>query len=158
MSHICGSESGHHWFRSWFVAYSAPNHYLNQCWDIVNWIFTNKLQIDMLNMCNNGTMLFLCSNLWNVLILKFLFICIFDVGMPLFTFICHCCNITHAWQHSLSKTMLIWSCVTQPRWIKAFIYDLFLQYMEYEYYPTWAPWLALSIHYEQTSSESGHST
>ena len=26
----------HHWYRSWLVAWPAPSHYLNQCWDIVN--------------------------------------------------------------------------------------------------------------------------
>ena len=31
----------HQWFRRWLVAWSAPSHYLNQCWNIVNW---NKLQ------------------------------------------------------------------------------------------------------------------
>ena len=35
--HICVSELGHHWFRYWLVAYSAPSHYLNQCWRIVHW-------------------------------------------------------------------------------------------------------------------------
>ena len=30
--HICISESGQHWFRQWLGAWSAPNHYLNQCW------------------------------------------------------------------------------------------------------------------------------
>ena len=42
--HICVSESDHHWFRQWFVAYSAPSHYLRQCWVIVNWNVRNKLQ------------------------------------------------------------------------------------------------------------------
>ena len=27
----------HHWFRQWLVAWSAPSHYLNRCWHIVNW-------------------------------------------------------------------------------------------------------------------------
>ena len=44
MLHICGSESGQHWFRKWLVTYSASNHYLNQCWVIVNWTPRNKLQ------------------------------------------------------------------------------------------------------------------
>ena len=35
--HICVSKSDQHWFRQWLVAYSAPSHYLNQCWVIVNW-------------------------------------------------------------------------------------------------------------------------
>ena len=36
--------SSNHWSRKWLVAWSAPSHYLNQCWDIVNWILRNKLQ------------------------------------------------------------------------------------------------------------------
>ena len=28
----------------WLVAWSAPSHYLNQCWNIVNWTLRNKLQ------------------------------------------------------------------------------------------------------------------
>ena len=40
--HICVSESGQHWFRWWRVAYSAPSHYLNQCWVIVTWTLRNK--------------------------------------------------------------------------------------------------------------------
>ena len=35
---------GHHWFRQWLVAYSAPSHYLNQCWNTVNLTLRNKLQ------------------------------------------------------------------------------------------------------------------
>ena len=27
----------HYWFRWWLVAWSAPSHYLNQCWNTVNW-------------------------------------------------------------------------------------------------------------------------
>ena len=37
-------KSNHHWFRWWLVAWSAPNHYLNQCWNIVNWTLRNKIQ------------------------------------------------------------------------------------------------------------------
>ena len=33
----------HHCLRSWLVAKSAPSHYLNQCWNIVNWTLGNKL-------------------------------------------------------------------------------------------------------------------
>ena len=36
--------TNHHWFRQWLVAWPAPSHYLNQCWNIVNWIPRNKLQ------------------------------------------------------------------------------------------------------------------
>ena len=44
MPNICVSGSGQHWFRQWLVTYSAPSHYLNQCWVIINWILRNKLQ------------------------------------------------------------------------------------------------------------------
>ena len=32
--HIGVNESGHHWFRYWRIAYSAPSHYLNNYWAI----------------------------------------------------------------------------------------------------------------------------
>ena len=44
VTHICVVELGHHWFRYWIVACSALSHYLNQCWNIVNWTSRNKLQ------------------------------------------------------------------------------------------------------------------
>ena len=44
VTHICVVELGHHWFRWWLVACSASSHYLNQCWNIVNWTLGNKLQ------------------------------------------------------------------------------------------------------------------
>ena len=44
MPHICIRVWGQHWFRQWLVAYSAPSHYLNQCWVIANWTLRNKLQ------------------------------------------------------------------------------------------------------------------
>ena len=42
--HICLWELGQHWFRWWLVAWSVPSHYLNQCWNIVNWTLRSKLQ------------------------------------------------------------------------------------------------------------------
>ena len=36
--------TNHHWFRQWLVAWTAPSHSLNQCWNIVNWTLRNKLQ------------------------------------------------------------------------------------------------------------------
>ena len=44
MPRISVRESDQHWFRQWLGAYSAPSHYLNQCWVIVNWTLRNKLQ------------------------------------------------------------------------------------------------------------------
>ena len=40
VTHICAN----HWSRQWLVAWTAPTHYLNQCWNIVNWTLGNKLQ------------------------------------------------------------------------------------------------------------------
>ena len=40
---ICRSSS-HHWIRYWLVTWMVPCHYLNQCWNIVNWTLRNKLQ------------------------------------------------------------------------------------------------------------------
>ena len=42
--HICVCESDQHRFRQWLVAYSAPSHYLNQCWIIINWTLRNDFQ------------------------------------------------------------------------------------------------------------------
>ena len=44
MTHICVSKIYHHWFGKWLVTWSAPSHYQNQCWNIVNWTLGNKLQ------------------------------------------------------------------------------------------------------------------
>ena len=37
-------QTNHHWFRKWLVAWTAPSHYLKQCWNIVKWTLGNKLQ------------------------------------------------------------------------------------------------------------------
>ena len=44
VTHICVIEMGHHWFMQWLVAFSAPSHYLNQWWLMVNWTLGNKVQ------------------------------------------------------------------------------------------------------------------
>ena len=44
VTHICVGKLNHHWFKWWLVAWSAPSHYLNQCWNIVNSTLRNKLQ------------------------------------------------------------------------------------------------------------------
>ena len=58
MPHICVSKSAQHWFRYWLVAYSAPSHYLNQCWVIVNCTLRNKFQWNF----NQNTKLFIHEN------------------------------------------------------------------------------------------------
>ena len=55
LPHICVSESSQHWFRLWLVAFSAPSHYLNKCWDIVNYTIRNKRQWNF----NHNTKLFI---------------------------------------------------------------------------------------------------
>ena len=42
--HTCVSDPDQYWFRKWLGAYSAPSHYLNKCWFIVNWILRKKFQ------------------------------------------------------------------------------------------------------------------
>ena len=37
--------SNHHWIRKWLVAWSAPSHYLNRCWSIVNCMLRNFSEI-----------------------------------------------------------------------------------------------------------------
>ena len=36
--------TNHHWFREGLVAWTAPSHYLKQCWIIVDWTLKNKFQ------------------------------------------------------------------------------------------------------------------
>ena len=42
VTYMC-QQTNQHWFRQWLVAWPVPNHYLNQCWNIVNWTLRNKL-------------------------------------------------------------------------------------------------------------------
>ena len=42
--HICTGKLSNYWVRWWLVACSAPSHYLNQCWYIVNWTLRNILK------------------------------------------------------------------------------------------------------------------
>ena len=42
--HICVDELDQHCFRWWLAAWTAPSHYLNQFWYIVNWIPRNVFQ------------------------------------------------------------------------------------------------------------------
>ena len=64
--HICVSELGQHWFRWWLVSYSAPIHYLNQCWVIANWTIRNKFKWNF----NQNTKLFIHKNVSEDIICK----------------------------------------------------------------------------------------
>ena len=48
-------QANHHWYRKWLVAWTAPSHYLNHCWNIVNWTLWNKLQWN----CNRNSNIFI---------------------------------------------------------------------------------------------------
>ena len=41
--HICIGEMCQHCFRKWRAACSAPSHYPNQSWVIINWTLWNKI-------------------------------------------------------------------------------------------------------------------
>ena len=46
VTHVVGiSKLGHFWFREWLVAWSAPSHFLIQCWNIINWTLGNFNEI-----------------------------------------------------------------------------------------------------------------
>ena len=63
--HICVSESGQHWFRQWLVAHSAPSHYLNQCWVIVNWTISMLRRTSQWNFNQNTKLLIHEKCIWN---------------------------------------------------------------------------------------------
>ena len=44
VTYICVGELCQHWFRQWLVAWTAPSHHLNQCWNIVNSTPRNTFQ------------------------------------------------------------------------------------------------------------------
>ena len=56
------------WFRQWLVAWTAPSHYLNQCWNIVNWTLRNKLQWNL----NRNKYIFIQQNAFENVVWKLL--------------------------------------------------------------------------------------
>ena len=61
-----------HWFRQWLVAWSAPSHYLNQCWHILNWNLRNKLQWNL----NRNPFIFIQENAFENVVWKMAAICL----------------------------------------------------------------------------------
>ena len=59
---ICIIKLYHHWFSAWMV----PSHYLNQCWNIVDWTPGNKLQCNF----NKKFYIFIQENTIQNVILK----------------------------------------------------------------------------------------
>ena len=45
-------ELGQYWYRQWLIASSAPSHYLDQCWLLVNWILSSQLQRNLIHIAN----------------------------------------------------------------------------------------------------------
>ena len=63
VAHKWVSKAGHHWFRQWLVAWTAPSHYLTQWWNNVNWTLGNKFQWNL-----NRTIYFLTKTrqIWGI--------------------------------------------------------------------------------------------
>ena len=45
MTHLCVNKFGSDWLRKWFAVCSTPNHYLDQCWFIVNRSFEEYIPV-----------------------------------------------------------------------------------------------------------------
>ena len=58
--------SNHHWFRRWLVACSAPSHYLNKCWNVVNWTLKDKLHWNF----NLNPLILIQENVFENVVLK----------------------------------------------------------------------------------------
>ena len=58
--------TNHHWFWQWLVAWMGPSHYLNQCWNIVDWTLRNKLQWNL----NQNSHIFIQENAFEKVIWK----------------------------------------------------------------------------------------
>ena len=54
----------------WLVAWTAPCHYLKQCWNIVNWTLGNKLQWNF----NRNSNIFIEDNTFENVVCEMLFI------------------------------------------------------------------------------------
>ena len=64
VTHICVSKTYQLWFRQWLVAWPAPSHYLNQCWNIVNWTLGNKLQWNL----DRSSYIFIHENAFEIVV------------------------------------------------------------------------------------------
>ena len=95
--HICVIKLIHHWFRQWFIAWPAPSHYLNQCWNIVNWILGNKFQWNF----HQNTTIFIQENAFENVVCKMASISCWPQRVK--------CDESLAW----SKTDIFWKhCFT----------------------------------------------
>ena len=58
--------TSHYCFRQWLVAWPAPSHYLNQCWNIVYWTLRNKLRWNV----NRNSYIFIQENAFQNVVWK----------------------------------------------------------------------------------------
>ena len=61
--------SNQHWLRLWLVAWSAPSHYQNQCWNIVNKTLRNNIQWNF----NRKSNIFIEENTFENVVCEMLF-------------------------------------------------------------------------------------
>ena len=88
-----------YWFRQWLVAWLVPSHYLNQCWNIVNWTLRNKLQWNF----NRNSNIFIQENtfenvVWKIAAILSLPQCINLIIVVLLTMTCN-----WAWHYFFGK-------------------------------------------------------
>ena len=75
---ICVRKLHHYRCRQWLVAEQATSHYLNQCWNIVNWTLRNKLQWNL----NPNSYIFIQENAFENSVCEMAAIC-FGLNMLL---------------------------------------------------------------------------
>ena len=66
VTHICVSKLTIFSSDKWLVTWPAPSHYLNQCWNIVNWTLGNKLQWNL----NRNLFIFIQENAFENVVWK----------------------------------------------------------------------------------------
>ena len=107
--HRCVSESDQHCFRQWLAACSAPSHYLNQCWLLVNWTLRDKLQGNS----DQNTKLFIHRNAFENIVCELVAILSWgDEFIPMFAYLRLSC---WALQYSVVPLMPWYSLDWEPR-------------------------------------------
>ena len=97
-------ETNHYWFRQWLIAWSVPSHYLNQCWNIVNWTLRNKPQWNL----NKNSYIFIQdiafeNVVWKIAAILLLPQCVKDLCISHSQY--HCC-----WWPGIARSLGISCC------------------------------------------------
>ena len=95
------SNLDHHWLRYWLVAWSAPSHYLNQSWNIVNWNLGNKLQWNLKRNSNIFIQENAFENIWKMAAILSWPQCVKKFGHLFESSTCHTFHLLE-WSHSCS--------------------------------------------------------